>query len=154
MYFILYFQYKSIGYVWRGIKTISRPQNYTAQGPRAPVLKFLDPPLHNQFIFSTKLLQRASWRHPISRHRHQLDLVISRRSSLNCVLITRSNHSADCDTYHSSASLAKSWIHCSRPKGHPHTHTVRTKLPGQRKRFANTVDENLHNCPTNSVEER
>ena len=35
MYFILYSRYKSIGYVWRGIKTISRPwKNYTAAGLR------------------------------------------------------------------------------------------------------------------------
>ena len=26
MYFIQYFHYKSVGYVWRGIKKISRPQ--------------------------------------------------------------------------------------------------------------------------------
>ena len=42
-----------------------------------------------------------SWRHPRSRHWHQLDLVITRRSSLNHVLITWSYHSADCDIYHS-----------------------------------------------------
>ena len=30
----------------KDIKTIFRPKNYTAPGPRAPVLKFLDPPLY------------------------------------------------------------------------------------------------------------
>ena len=47
MYFILFSRYKSIGYVWRGIKTIFRPQKLyragTARSPRA--LKFLDLPL-------------------------------------------------------------------------------------------------------------
>ena len=42
MYFILYFHYKSIGYVWGGIKTISRPQKII---PCTQVLKFQDPPL-------------------------------------------------------------------------------------------------------------
>ena len=41
MYFILYSHYKSIGYVWRGIKTIFRPQKVI---PCPQVLKFLDPP--------------------------------------------------------------------------------------------------------------
>ena len=38
-YSILY--YKSLGYVYRGIKTNPRPKNSTAPGPRLTVLKFL-----------------------------------------------------------------------------------------------------------------
>ena len=49
-------------------------------------------------FFSTKLNHRVSWRHPRSHHWHQLDLVITRIPLLNCVLVTRSHHSADCDT--------------------------------------------------------
>ena len=49
-------------------------------------------------FFSTKLNHGVSWRHPRSHHWHQLDLVITRRPLLNCVLVTRSHHSADCDT--------------------------------------------------------
>ena len=49
-------------------------------------------------FFSSKLNHRVSWRHPRSHHWHQLDLVITRRPLLNCVLVTRSHHSADCDT--------------------------------------------------------
>ena len=45
MYFILYYHRKSIGYVWRGIKTIFRPQELYRAGTAPPVLKFLDPPL-------------------------------------------------------------------------------------------------------------
>ena len=44
MYIFLYSHYKSIGYVWRGIKTISRPQNLYYAGQRPPVLKLMDPP--------------------------------------------------------------------------------------------------------------
>ncbi|XP_018022180.1 uncharacterized protein LOC108678311 [Hyalella azteca] len=47
-------------------------------------------------LFQNKLCHRASWRHPRSKHWHQLDLIITRRGSLNSV-----KHSADCDTDHS-----------------------------------------------------
>ena len=47
--FILCSHYKSIEYVWRGIKTISRPQKlYRAWTVVPPVLKFLDPPLERE----------------------------------------------------------------------------------------------------------
>ena len=45
MYFILYSHSKSIGYVWRGIKAIFRPQKLYRAETTLPVLKFLDPPL-------------------------------------------------------------------------------------------------------------
>ena len=48
-------------------------------------------------FFSTKPQHRVSWRHPRSKHWHQLDFVITRRSLLNHVLITRTYHSADCE---------------------------------------------------------
>ena len=52
-------------------------------------------------FFSTKPQHRVSWRHPRSKHWHQLDFVITRRSLLSHVLITCTSHSADCDTDHS-----------------------------------------------------
>lgn len=52
-------------------------------------------------FFLTKPCQRVSWRPPRSCHWHQLDLVITRRPLLNCVLTTHSYHSIDCDTDHS-----------------------------------------------------
>lgn len=52
-------------------------------------------------FFMTKPQHKVSWRHPRSKHWHQLDLIIVRRSSIKCVLHTRSYHSADCDTDHS-----------------------------------------------------
>ncbi|XP_014780240.1 craniofacial development protein 2-like [Octopus bimaculoides] len=51
--------------------------------------------------FTNKPSHKASWRHPRSHHWHQLDLIITRRSFLNSVQLTRSYHSADCDTDHS-----------------------------------------------------
>ena len=63
-------------------------------------------------FFSTKLSHRVSWQHPRSHHWHQLDLIITRRALLNCILITHSFDSANCDTDH---SLVGSKV-CLQPK--------------------------------------
>ncbi|GFO31429.1 hypothetical protein PoB_005793400 [Plakobranchus ocellatus] len=66
--------------------------------------------------------------HPRSRHWHQLDLVIIRRPWLNCVLGTRSYHSADCETDHSKVAskvqLQTRRIHRSKQKGRPRINTA------------------------------
>ncbi|XP_076056371.1 uncharacterized protein LOC143034323 [Oratosquilla oratoria] len=109
-------------------------------------------------FFATKPQHRVSWCHPRFRHWHQLDLVITRRPSLNCVLTTRSYHSADCDTDHSlvgcKVRLQPKQIHRSKQKGHPRINTARTKMPDLCKRFADSTEEALRDCPTNSAEER
>ncbi|XP_067028951.1 uncharacterized protein [Acropora muricata] len=51
----------------------------------------------NTFL-STKPHHRESWRHPRSKQWHQLDLILARRPFLKNFLVTRSYHSADCDT--------------------------------------------------------
>ena len=61
---------------------------------------------HDQCItrtnsFRTKPQHRVSWRHPRSKHWHQLDLILVRRAAIKSVLHTRSYRSADCDTDHS-----------------------------------------------------
>jgi len=108
-------------------------------------------------FFATKPQHRVSWRHPRSRHWHQLDLVIT-RPSLNCVLTTRSYHSADCDTDHSlvgsKVRLQPKRIHRSKQKGRPRINTARTSMPDLCERFADSIKEALRDCPTNSAEER
>jgi hypothetical protein len=74
-------------------------------------------------FFQTKPQHKVSWRHPRSKHWHQLDLIITRRRHLNNVLITRSYHSADCDTDHSLVCCKiRLWpkkMHYSKPQGKP-----------------------------------
>lgn len=100
-------------------------------------------------FLATKLQHRASWRHPRSRHWHQLILVtgIWRKSSLNCVLITHINHNALRNTHHSlvgtKVRLQSKRTQCSKQKGHPRINTAGTKLPDMCTCSANTVDENL-----------
>ncbi|CAG5114795.1 unnamed protein product [Candidula unifasciata] len=61
--------------------------------------------LHNLCItntfFDLKPQHKVSWRHPRSKHWHQLDIILTKRSHLHLVKVTRSYHSADCDTDHS-----------------------------------------------------
>ena len=52
-------------------------------------------------FFNTKLQHRVSWRHQRSKHWHQLELIITRCSSLPSITIICSYRSADCDTDHS-----------------------------------------------------
>ena len=77
--------------------------------------------------FRCKDIHQASWRHPRSRHWHQLDLVITRRRNIGSVLLTRSYHSADCDTDHalvaSKLRLTPKRIHHSKTKGRPRINT-------------------------------
>ena len=105
-------------------------------------------------FFSTKSHHRASWKHPRSHHWHQLDLIITRRSSLNNVLITRTYHSADCDTDHSlvgsKVRLHPKRIHHSKQKGRPRINTARVSLPALRERFSKEIDEALKECPDDS----
>ena len=109
-------------------------------------------------FFTTKPHHRVSWRHPRSRHWHQLDLVITRRPLLNSVLSTRSYHSADCDTDHSMVAskvrLHPKRIHRSKQKGRPRINTARTFVPELRERFAGAVQEALSDCPTSCADER
>jgi hypothetical protein len=46
-------------------------------------------------FFDTKPQHKVSWRHPRSKHWHQLDLVLILRRHLNSVKMTRSYHGAD-----------------------------------------------------------
>ena len=68
-------------------------------------------------FFGTKPHHRVSWRHPRSKHWHQLDLILMRQMHLKNFLVTRTYHSTDCDTDHS--------LVCCRvklqPKMFPHT---------------------------------
>ena len=109
-------------------------------------------------FFPTKPHHRVSWRHPRSKHWHQLDFIITRRSKLNHVLRTRSFHSADCDTDHSlvcgKVRLRPRRIHRAKPKGNPRINSARTTKPKLREHFSMTIDKALENCPTDSATAR
>ena len=85
----------------------------------------------NTFFGGATPHHRVSWRHPRSKHWHQLDLVITRRSSLLNVRNTRTYHSAVCDTDHSlvcsTVKLTPKRIYRSKTKLQPKINTSKTK---------------------------
>lgn len=78
-------------------------------------------------FFPCKEIHQVSWRHPRSRHWHQLDLVITRRSDLASILLTRTYHSADCNTDHSLVAskvrITPQKLHHGKKKGRPRVNT-------------------------------
>ena len=97
--------------------------------------------------FQTKLQHRVSWRHPRSKHWHQLDLVIVRRTSLKTVLLTRSYHSADCDTDHSLVCskfrLHPKKFHRTKTVGKPRIDSTKMQHPDIVEEFAKSLVDAL-----------
>ena len=105
-------------------------------------------------FFQTKPQHKVSWRHPRSKHWHQLDLIITRRSALKGVLLTRTFHSADCDTDHSlvccKMRLQPKKIHRSRPEGKPRIDVSKTAYPDKAEEFTRALSELLDVEPPGS----
>ncbi|KAM7166303.1 craniofacial development protein 2-like [Macrochelys suwanniensis] len=102
-------------------------------------------------FFQTKPQHKVSWRHPRSMHWHQLDLIIIRQSALKCVLLTRTFHSADCDSDHSlvcsKMRLQPKKIHRSRPEGKPRIDVSKTAHPDKAEKFTHELSEVLNCMP-------
>lgn len=109
--------------------------------------------------FQTKPQHKVSWRHPRSKHWHQLDMILARRTSLKCVLLTRTYHSADCDTDHSlvccKIKLQPKVFHHSKKEGKPRIDTTNMKLPHKVEEFAKAFKDALSKeHPHNSATEK
>ncbi|KAI8505331.1 hypothetical protein Bbelb_174400 [Branchiostoma belcheri] len=99
--------------------------------------------------FPNKAVHKTSWRHPRSRHWHQLDLVITRHSSLNSVCNTRAYHSTDCDSDHSliisTIKLRPKKLHHMKKKGQPRINISKTTLPDKNQKFLEQLEGSLKN---------
>ncbi|KAI8519266.1 hypothetical protein Bbelb_025230 [Branchiostoma belcheri] len=84
-----------------------------------------------------------------SNHWHQLDLVITRHSSLNSVCNTRAYHSADCDSDHSliipTIKLRPKKLHHMKKKGKPRINISKTTLPDKNQKFLEQLEGSLKN---------
>jgi len=102
-------------------------------------------------FFRTKPQHKVSWRHPRSKHWHQLDLIITRRCHLRNVLITRSYQSADCDTDHSlvccKIRLQPKMMHHSKPPGKLRIDASKTQHPERAEAFIKCLDRALQTDP-------
>ena len=88
-------------------------------------------------FFENKAQHKVSWRHPRSKHWHQLALILARRQDLNSIRNTRSYHSAECDTDHilvsAKVNLIPCKLHHAKTKGRPRINACRR--PDQRTAF-------------------
>ena len=102
-------------------------------------------------FFVGKPQHKVSWKHPRSHRWHQLDLVITRRSGLNSVAITRSFHSADCNTDHalvcSKVRLQPRRLHRSRSTGHPRINTAQMSSQIKVEEYRTSLSEVLQDPP-------
>ena len=98
--------------------------------------------------FQNKACHKVSWRHPRSKHWHQLDMIITKRDSLNNVCNIRSFHSADCNTDHSliatKLKLKPKMFHHSKRIGQPRINTSKTAYPEKNREFNRHLDETLN----------
>ncbi|MBN3324843.1 CFDP2 protein, partial [Atractosteus spatula] len=91
-------------------------------------------------FFSSKPQHRVSWRHPRSGRWDQLDMVITRNTSLSKILNTRSYHSANCDTDNSlvcfKMQLQPRQVNRLKQKARPRINTAKIAVPDLCERFA------------------
>lgn len=96
-------------------------------------------------FFQTKPQHKVSWRHPRSKHWHQLDLVLVRRTSLNSIKMVRSYHSADCDTDHSlvccKIKMTPKRMFFSKTKGKPRLNTANMQDPALVAQFTDLFEK-------------
>ena len=114
-------------------------------------------------FFRTKPQHKFSWQHPRSKHWHQLDLILVRRAAIKNVLLTRSYHSADCDTDHSlvccKIRLTPKRLHRAKKQGNPRIDVSKMSRPDLAKKFAEAFeseyDTNLQdNAPPTSATDK
>ena len=74
------------------------------------------------------------------------------------MLVTRTYHSADCDTDHSLVAskvrLVPKRVHHTKQKPRPRITTTRKGKPELSERFVKAIDEALEDCPTDSATSR
>ncbi|KAL8592312.1 hypothetical protein ACOMHN_036946 [Nucella lapillus] len=109
--------------------------------------------------FHTKPQHKVSWRHPRSKHWHQLDMVIVKRMNLKFMLCTRTYHSAEYDTDHSlvcsKIRLLPKKIHHNKQVGKPRINTTKMQYPEKVEEFAKYLDYALSaNHPHSSATEK
>ncbi|XP_046986007.1 uncharacterized protein LOC124556011 [Schistocerca americana] len=94
--------------------------------------------------FQLKDQHKVSWRHPHSHHWLQLDLVIARHTGLKNVILTRSYHSADCNTDHALVActlrLTPKKCHHAKPRGHPRINTDHVHDTQRKQDFASNFE--------------
>ena len=109
-------------------------------------------------FYDAKPQHKVSWRHPRSKHWHQLDFVLTRRRDLGSVKLTRSFQSADCDTDHSlvcsKVKFQPRRIHRAKKEGKPRIDTTKTRDPDKVKEFIQSLERDLPGPPSATASDR
>ena len=109
-------------------------------------------------FFNTKPQNRVSWRHPRSKHWHQLDVILTRRADLSSIKITRSYQSADCDTDHSlvcsNVNLRAKSLHRTIKEGRPRIDTSITRDQRKVEEFGSVLEDSGPGPPTANAQDR
>lgn len=105
-------------------------------------------------FFQLKDRHKVSWCHLRSLSWHQLDLVLTRRCDLNDFLITRSYHSADCDTDHalvmSKINIRSRLYHQAKKPGLPKINASKTRSAAAVASFNELLHTKLSSVGTNA----
>ena len=105
-------------------------------------------------FFRTKPQHKDSWRHPRSKHWHQLDMILFRRATLKNVLHTHSYHSAECNTHHSlvccKIRVQPKRFHRTKKQGNPRIEVSKMSQPNLMSQFAEAF-ENEFDVPQTKV---
>lgn len=109
-------------------------------------------------FFNTKPQHRVSWRHPRSKHWHQLDLILTRHANLSSIKCTRTYQSADCDTDHSlvcsKVKFQARRLHCTKKEGRPRIDASKTRDQTKVEEFPHKLEESFLGPPTASAQEQ
>ena len=104
---------------------------------------FHDLCITNSF-FRTNHQHKFSWRHPRSKHWHQLDLILVRRAAIKNVLHTRSYHNANCDIGRSlvccKIRMQPKKFHHTKTKGSPRIDVSKMSQSDLTEQFAQTFE--------------
>ena len=97
-------------------------------------------------FFADKHHRKVSWRHPRSRHWHQLDHIITRRHDLPDVNHTRTFHSANCDTDHSFVcskfKLTPKKLFSTKQQCKPRINVTNTSDKDRCQQFSHLISKN------------
>ena len=117
-------------------------------------------------FYNGKDHHKVSWRHPRSKHWHQIDFIIVKKKHLNSVKITRSYHSADCNTDHtlvvSKTKVTPKRTHRATKRKLPKLNLVNMKNDARKEKFQrqfvaslgdidDTSPDNAWNCIKNAM---
>ena len=101
--------------------------------------------MYYKLLFRNKPQHNVSWRHPRSKHWHELDLILVRRAAIKNVLHTRSYHSADCDTDHSlvccKIRMQSKKFHWTKTKGIPRIDVSKMSQTDLTEHFAQNFEK-------------